>query len=332
MSRSGAGRDTGRPGALGQARELVALASSLSEAGDSLSADAVAARLGMGRAQAEKLVGLLATAATADGTGLPLVEDGDGALTLLLDAGVRGRRLKLNLAETAALLAALDRMGVAADDPLRERLEGSLPGDAPDEGLVHRMLGELSSGGGVLLTCARALREGMDLRFSYQGAEGGAARGRQVRPEGIRHEEGRWYLDAYDLGRHGERTFRLNRMEGVEAISPAPPEARGARRRAHTVTLTFSDARYLDLLPWHDLTVEKGAGSGVVRATIPYYGGMWLPRMVAACGGSVTADDADVNALAKGYARSQLRHSEECHEGRNTPESGALTRDSRARG
>ena len=166
MSRSGAGRDTGRPGALGQARELVALASSLSEAGDSLSADAVAARLGMGRAQAEKLVGLLATAATADGTGLPLVEDGDGALTLLLDAGVRGRRLKLNLAETAALLAALDRMGVAADDPLRERLEGSLPGDAPDEGLVHRMLGELSSGGGVLLTCARALREGMEARHA----------------------------------------------------------------------------------------------------------------------------------------------------------------------
>ena len=307
MPRRAPGQGAGRPGALGQARELVALASSLSEAGDSLSAEAVAARLGVTPSEAEKLMGLLATAQTADGTGLPLVQEDDGQLTLLLGEGVRGRRLKLNLAETTALLAALDRMGVSRDDPLRARLESSLPGAAPDEGLVHRMLGELTCGSEALLACARSLREGTDLRFGYRSADAPAARARQVRPEGLRHDEGRWYLDAYDLGRHGERTFRLDRMEDVEPASPAPVDAREEGARARSVTLLFSDARYLDLLPWHDLTVEKDAGAGALRATIPYYGGMWLPRMVAACGGTVTTDDADVNALARAYARAQLR-------------------------
>ena len=310
MSRRVSGQGGGRPGTLPLARDLIALATSLSEAGDSLSAEAVAARLGVDGAEAEKLIGLLATSATADGVGLPLVQDADGQLTLLLGDGVRGRRLKLNLAETTALLAALDRMGVSDGDPLRAKIESSLQHEAPDEALVHRMLGELSSGTSPLLTCAKALREGSDLRFMYQAADSASGRGRQVRPTGIRYEEGRWYLDAYDLGRHGERTFRLDRMGDAEPVPRTTTDAPSGQRGARRVTLLFSDARYLDLLPWHDLTVEKDAvSSGGIRATTPYYGGMWLPRMVAACGGAVTTDDADVNALVRSYARSQLRRS-----------------------
>lgn len=310
MSRRPSGQGGGRPRTLPLARDLIALATSLSEAGDSLSVEAVAARLGVDGAEAEKLIELLATSATADGVGLPLVQDADGQLTLLLGNGVRGRRLKLNLAETTALLAALDRMGVSDDDPLRAKIESSLQHEAPDEALVHRMLGELSSGTSPLLTCAKALREGSDLRFMYQAADSASGRGRQVRPTGIRYEEGRWYLDAYDLGRHGERTFRLDRMGDAEPVPRAATDAPSGQRGARRVTLLFSDARYLDLLPWHDLTVEKDAvSSGGIRATTPYFGGMWLPRMVAACGGAVTTDDADVNALARSYARSQLRRS-----------------------
>ncbi|HBG3383148.1 TPA: hypothetical protein KQB18_004396, partial [Clostridioides difficile] len=51
----------GRIGAVDEARELVALVSSLSEAGDALSAKAVAARLGTTPERAEKLIGLVGT-------------------------------------------------------------------------------------------------------------------------------------------------------------------------------------------------------------------------------------------------------------------------------
>lgn len=97
------------------------------------------------------------------------------------------------------------------------------------------------------------------------------------------------------------------------------------------VRLTFGDERYLDLLAWHDLRVTTGPGTVPVEAETPYYGGSWLPRMVAACGGTVRCDDAEVMGRAEAYAREQLSRpcDEETNEG--APEDGALTRGSRAR-
>lgn len=302
-------RNAGRKGSIDEARELVALASSLSEAGDALTADAVAHRLGTSRQRAEKLIDLVATATTSGGIGLPLVEDGRGEVTLITGAGVRGARLRLSRAETAALLAALDRIGVPADDPLREALGPSLPDGALDVGTVARALGGSRRGGGpALRTCSRALLRGYELRFSYARVGESARRDRRVAPEGLRFEDDVWYLDAHDLDRREERTFRLDRMERVEAVRPAAAAPRRVAREARTVTLTFRDPALLEALPWHDLRVTGGdEKDGAVAAQTPYYGGMWLPRMVAACGGAVTCDDPEVSALARGYAREQLQ-------------------------
>lgn len=302
-------RNAGRKGSIDEARELVALASSLSEAGDALTADAVAHRLGTSRQRAEKLIDLVATATTSGGVGLPLVEDGRGEVTLITGAGVRGARLRLSRAETTALLAALDRIGVPADDPLREALGPSLPDGALDVGTVARALGGSRRGGGpALRTCSRALLRGYELRFSYARVGESAHRDRRVAPEGLRCEGDAWYLDAHDLDRREERTFRLDRMERVEAVRPAAAAPRRVAREARTVTLTFRDPALLEALPWHDLRVTGGdEKDGAVAAQTPYYGGMWLPRMVAACGGAVTCDDPEVSALARGYAREQLQ-------------------------
>ena len=108
-------------GALGEARELVALVASLSEAGDALTAQAVASKLGVSLERAEKLIELVLTASVGDGLGLPLIEEKDG-VSLLTSRGVRGRRLRLTRAETVALLAALDRMGTSGADELRDAL------------------------------------------------------------------------------------------------------------------------------------------------------------------------------------------------------------------
>ena len=309
MARSGGRTNAGRRGALEEARELVALVSSLSEAGDALSVEAVSARLGVSGERAEKLVGLVATACSADGTGLPLVNEGDGRLTLLLDTGLRGRRLRLDRAETAALLAALDRVGVPARDPLRERLEGSLAGSAPSEELVRRMLGEPGRPAPEALpACAGALLAQRGLRFCYKKPGGGAREGRRVLPERLRCEGDLWYLDAYDIDRRGARTFRLDRMDELEELpvrTDRPAKALGDEPR-RTVRLRFSDPRYLDLLPWHDLSVVLREEGGAVVAETPYFGGMWLPRMVAACAGTVICDDPEVERLAGEYAAREL--------------------------
>lgn len=304
MPRRGPG--AGRPGALDEARELVALVASLSEAGDALTAEAVASRLGTSVERAEKLISLVLTSVGTGGATLPLVEDG-GEVTLAFSQGVRGRRLRLTRTETLALAAALERLGVDGDDPLRARLEQAAAREGVDEELVRRVVSEDQDvPREALEACARALVRREDLSFSYRKSPDAAAEGRLVRPEGLRHEDGSWYLDALDLSRGARRTFRLDRMEGVRGVAASEPLVRSeaGARRAREVRISFSDPSYLDLLPWHDLRVERTADG--VQGVTPYYGGMWLPRMLAACGGTATTDDAEVAALARSYARGQL--------------------------
>lgn len=304
-------RPAGRPGALDEARALVALVASLSEAGDALTPEAVSSRLGVDAEQAEKLIGLVLTAAGADGEQLPLTEEG-GGVTLALSRGVRGRRLRLTRGETLALLAALERLGVPEADPLRSRLAGSLQGGAPDEGGVRRLLGS-SDGrdGAVVAACAEALAGHRDLEFAYHKEPGGEAEERHVRPLRLRSEGDAWYLEAHDLDRRAERTFRADRMGDVRAVARAAAGAEEGRPAAHAgareVRLVFHEPRYLDLLPWHELSVtRRDAEANVVEATTPLYGGTWLARMVAACGGTVTTDDPELAALVADYARAQL--------------------------
>lgn len=295
----------GRPGALDEARELVALVASLSDAGDAITAQAVSSRLGVSPERAEKLVELVLTSTGSDGSRLPLVEE-DGGFTLAFSLGMRGRRLRLTRAETIALEAALERLGVSDDDPIRERLRESVSVDPVDSDLVERLLGgEVEHGlSEKIAACAQALATRHDLAFFYHKDEGEKDEERLVSPRGLRHEDETWYLDAHDLVREGERTFRLDRMSDLES-RPRSPERKGAPRAARLVRITFSDPRYLDLLPWHDLRVTgRDERSGTVSAQTEYYGGMWLPRMLAACGGTAAVDDPEVKSLALDYARS----------------------------
>lgn len=318
----------GRHGALDEARSLVALVASLSESGDALSAEAVSSRLGVTAERAQTLIDLVCTAHTSAETPLPLVADeAAGEISLdLVPESLRGRRLRLTRGETLALLAALERLGVAADDPLRTRLESSLSESAPDRALVERLLAPDSAGekdhlSSTLVACARARVHREALSFRYRKASDAHAREeeRHVAPSALRHEDAAWYLDGFDLDRQGERTFRVDRMANVRPIGPPsrhgaarPPEGDSAADARH-VTLTFSDPRYLDLLDWHELDVEPHADRDPVRATTPHYGGPWLARMVAACGGTVTTDDPALDAEVARYARQLLRSCEERH-------------------
>lgn len=303
MVRKGAGR----PGSLEEARELIALVSGLSEAGDALTAAAVSDRLGISRERAERLLDLVLTAAGTSGTGLPLIEDGD-ELTLVFSQGMRGRRLRLTREETLALMAALDRLGVPEGDDLLSRLEQSLAREAVDKDLIERLVGAEQGTGvsDVISECSGALARREGVSFLYRKSSDSPARMRRVIPLGLRHENDCWYLDALDPKSGGERTFRLDRMDKVERIpQPQPPSARSSTSRE--VEITLSDPRYLELLPWNKIGhIERNESDGSVRMRTEYYGGMWLPRMIAACGGTAWTSDQAVNDLARRYAREQL--------------------------
>lgn len=298
---------SGRTGAVDEARELVALVSSLSEAGDALSAEAVASRLGTTVERAEKLIGLVGTSSASGGIGLPLTLEDDGEATLSFSGGVRGRRLRLTRGEAVALSAALERLGVGPDDPLRGRLETALGSEPVRKDLVRRVIGSRSGTESEKVeSCARAILERASLSFLYRGAGDARARRRSCVPRAIRAEGDSWYLDAHDLDRGGERTFRLDRMEEVER-GPRVAAPKGREKGAgREVDVTFDDSHYLDLLPWHGLRVTGTGEDGSVSARIDYYGGMWLPRMIAACGGAARTTDPEVARLVREYARGLL--------------------------
>lgn len=300
----------GRPGSADEARELVALVSSLSEAGDSLDPEAVATRLGVTRERAEKLVELVLTSRVAGGTGLPLVEE-DGVLTMARSSGLRGRRLRLSHGETLALAAALERLGVPADDPLRARLEDALGADPVDETLVRRFVGAAGQSGHAptLITCARAMAARHEVLFSYKKVGSELVEERRAVPLALRESGGSWLLDAWDLEREGERTFRVDRMsEAREGATAHRPDKAGERARAggRTVRVTFLEPALLDLLPWHDLSVVERRDDGTVGAETPWYGGTWLVRMLAACGSGARTDDEELAARVRAYAAGLL--------------------------
>jgi predicted DNA-binding transcriptional regulator YafY len=69
-----------------------------------------------------------------------------------------------------------------------------------------------------LTTIAAACRDRERIELVYRG-RGAEASTRQVEPLRLAHTGSRrWYLLAWDLGREGWRTFRVDRIEGIEAL------------------------------------------------------------------------------------------------------------------
>jgi predicted DNA-binding transcriptional regulator YafY len=73
----------------------------------------------------------------------------------------------------------------------------------------------------VLVTLARACRDGVRVRFGYAGRrdDAGGERERTVEPVRMVATGRRWYLMAWDVDRGDWRTFRLDRMRDVTATT-----------------------------------------------------------------------------------------------------------------
>jgi len=291
-----------------EARELVTLVATLSDEGAKLDAETIATRLGTTSDEARKLLSLILTASTSDGDYLSLIENDDGTeVSLAFAEGMHGKRLRLTSGEMLAITAALDRLGVPADDPVRKAIESSLSSAGFDEAALRRMLAQTptKNDSTVLRACAKARCDHSDLVFTYRHVGGSDHDERHVAPITVRLEDDAWYLDGFDRARGGQRTFRVDHMSNVSVVTPAGEVAEKEIAPSREVRITLRDEHYLALLHWKHLEVISRK-DGVISARIPYFGGMWLPRMVAACSGTASTDDHEVNSLAVEYAKELL--------------------------
>lgn len=119
----------------------------------------------------------------------------------------------------------------------------------------------------VLTAVAQACRDEERLRFSYR-ARAGEQSARHVEPHRLVSLGRRWYLVAYDLGRHGWRSFRLDRL--------SDPGSTGERFRPRELpaedAADFVRAGIATMPTTYAVEVIVHAPAGKVRATVSRWG------------------------------------------------------------
>lgn len=157
---------------------------------------------------------------------------------------------------------ALDKLavdaGLAGQQRAVPRLPLELGIDAPNRSLL-----------------TEALTTRRRVAFGYRRGDdvAAAATRRRVEPHALLHHRGRWYLRGHDLDRRADRTFRLDRIDGVVRLTgdpgvvqvpDAPPEPRdvipGAVGDPVDATVWASDDA-----AWAVARRARGAGSPAER-------------------------------------------------------------------
>ncbi|MFV1988833.1 MAG: helix-turn-helix transcriptional regulator [Gemmatimonadota bacterium] len=190
----------------------------------------------------------------------------DGAGTLRVEAD-----------ELGTALSALRRVSVLPSFPFVSEARSAfrkLSGDLDPDALEGRVLyvdgPDAEEGRARLQDLARALQKRKTVRFSYHGMYRGETTEREVHPFGLFFQGGSWYLVGYDLGREGNRVFRVSRMEGqeVEATSPHTPD--------YEVPDDFDLTSHVGREPWELGSEEEDPVVARVRFAFPR--SLWAER------------------------------------------------------
>ena len=132
-------------------------------------------------------------------------------------------------------------------------------------------------------TVRTAVRRGRALRFVYHSASSDTSTTRVVDPSRLSVADGHSYVHAVDRGTGEWRTFRTDRMTGVEDLGPRralgpEPQADGRDApRVERATVPASAAWFLDEFPFKDVTRAPG---GDLDVTIAYHDPAWLRRFL----------------------------------------------------
>src|SRR5436305_4974331 len=135
----------------------------------------------------------------------PLLLDDEEAIAIAVGLRTAARTSVTGIEETS--VRALVKLEQVLPSHLRRRVRAlgsatfTLPAPGPTVDPQH------------LTVIAAACRDLECLRFAYRSRDGIASR-RQVEPHALINRGRRWYLVAWDRGRAGWRTFRLDRLTG----------------------------------------------------------------------------------------------------------------------
>lgn len=150
----------------------------------------------------------------------PLMLSDDEAVVVALGV-VAARRLGI-AGSAESVDGALAKIHRVLPDGLRRRVEAL---ETTLDFTTAAPAGTPVTGERVLLL-AEAIRRRRRLRLTYRSFAGELTR-RELSPHGLVVHSGRWYLAAYDHGRHDLRTFRVDRMRRAaiaKATAIPPPE------------------------------------------------------------------------------------------------------------
>lgn len=206
------------------------------------------------------------------------------------------RPLRLNSTEAFELLAAgraaMELPGADPSGPLGRglaKLAAALGGDAPSgEGLDIDL--ERPATADQVADAARRLEQ---LRITYWSASRDESTERVITPRQVYADRGNWYVTATDHRTESLRTFRLDRIESLEATGelgeptdePLPEPGHwfidGGMPRV-TLRLAPSARWVVESYPLDD--VSEPDGEGWVVARLPVASDRWLERVLVRLG------------------------------------------------
>lgn len=179
----------------------------------------------------------------------PLLITNEEAFALSL--GLRALRQVGLSAFAPATEGALAKLGRVLPEALRESIR-----TVEDVVAIEPGPWVVSTSVECLVRAASAIRIGRRIRFAYRSHSGTDSR-RQIEPYAVLHTDGRWYLIGRCMTRKAIRTFRLDRVTGLEiSNSQFRRQAAFDARRYLESSMPFIQSDYqIDV--WIDMPIEE---------------------------------------------------------------------------
>jgi predicted DNA-binding transcriptional regulator YafY len=306
---------TARPSSADKARRLIALLGRLRE-GTRVPLATLAAELDTTPAALASDLETLSVCGIAPYTPMelvPVLVDGDIVEVWGSVPAMRGP-VRLSPAEAGALAAALAAAGFPADNPLSIKLLAASSAAFDAEELARTLRTSTATHTTATFEAlAAGIGDSEVLAIAYQREGAAEPSARLVEPLQLFADRGTWYLSAWCRSAGAFRTFRVDRVRGVEATGETfDPAARGDGMSATafsaeglpTARLRFALGESFSEREWPGARVAEELEAGALTIDVPYAGTDWIARRVVARLGAVevlapTAVRDAVAALAR---------------------------------